>query len=73
MTKKILSVALHFSETIHHMIVIYGTFVKNDDISWHFFHFFKIKIFWIVSGVKEQKMAQNVKTFCLSRFISQVP
>ena len=23
--KKILSVALHFSETIHHMIAIYGT------------------------------------------------
>ena len=36
-----------------------------------FFHFFKILIFWVVSEVKEQKMAQNDKTFCLSHSICQ--
>ena len=33
----------------------------NDDISRHFFHFFKIFIFWAVRGVKGQKMTQNEK------------
>ena len=40
-------------------------------ISRCFFHFFKILIFWIVNGIKGQKMAQNDKKFCLSCFISQ--
>ena len=35
------------------------------------FHFFKILIFWVVSGVKEQKIAQNDKNFCVLHFISQ--
>ena len=38
-----------------------------------FFHFFKILIFQIVSGIKEQKMAQNHKNFCLLWSISQEP
>ena len=38
-----------------------------------FFRFFNILIFQVVSGVKGQKMAQNDKKFCLSRFISQEP
>ena len=36
-TKKILSVPLHISGTIHHMIVIYDANVSNDDISRCFF------------------------------------
>ena len=36
-----------------------------------FFHFFKILIFWVVNGLKGQKMAQNDKKFCLLHFISQ--
>ena len=36
-----------------------------------FFHFFKILIFWVVSGVKVQKMAQNDKKLCLLHSISQ--
>ena len=35
------------------------------------FHFFKILIFGVVSGVEGGKMAQNDKKICLSRFISQ--
>ena len=35
-------------------------------ISKCFFHFFKILIFWVVSGVKVQKMVPNDKKFCLS-------
>ena len=38
-----------------------------------FFHFSKILIFQVVSGVKGQKMAQNDKKFCLSHFILQEP
>ena len=36
-----------------------------------FFFFFKILIFWVVRGVKRQKMAQNEKKLCLSCSISQ--
>ena len=36
-----------------------------------FFFFFKILIFWVVRGVKGQKMAQSDKKFCLSHFVSQ--
>ena len=35
-----------------------------------FLHFFKILIFLVVSGVKEQKMTQNKKKIFLSHFIS---
>ena len=38
-----------------------------------FFHFFKILIFWVHSGVKWQKTVQNDKKFCLSCSISQKP
>ena len=44
------------------MIMIFGAFVENDDISMRFFlNFFKILIFWVVSGVKGQKIVQNDK------------
>ena len=67
------SVMLHISGTIHHMIIIYGTLMENDNISRSFFLFFKILIFWVVRGVKGQKMAQNEKKLCLSCSISQEP
>ena len=38
-----------------------------------FFQFFKILIFWVVSGIKGQKAVPNHKKFCLSCFISQEP
>ena len=38
-----------------------------------FFHFFKILIFRVVSGVKEQKLTQNDKKSWLWRSISQEP
>ena len=38
-----------------------------------FFHFFKILIFWVVRGVKRQKIVQNGKKFCPSHLISQEP
>ena len=44
------------------MIMIFGALVENDDISMRFFfYFFKILIFWVVSGVKGQKIVQNDK------------
>ena len=49
--QNILFVALHISGTIHHMIVIYGPFVQNDDISRYSFHF-KILIFQVIREVK---------------------
>ena len=38
-----------------------------------FFHFFKIFIFWIVRGVKVQKIVQNDNKLCPSHSISQEP
>ena len=38
--QKIMSVMLHISGTIHHMIVIYGTLKYNDNISRRFSIFF---------------------------------
>ena len=67
------SVTLHISGTIHHMNVIYGTHVWNNNIFRHFFHFWKKKISWVVRGLKGQKMVQNEKKFCQLRFISQEP
>ena len=34
------SVPHHISGTIHHLIIIFGTHLQNDDISRRFFHFF---------------------------------
>ena len=45
---------LHISGTIHHIIVIYGTLVQNDNISKGFFHFYKILIIGF-GGVKRAK------------------
>ena len=63
---------LHISGTIHRMIVMYIKRVENG-ISRHFFHFFKILIFWVVRGVKGQKTVQNDKKFSLLQSISQEP
>ena len=64
--KKILPVALHISGTIHHMILIYGTYVLKDNISSFFLHFFQILIliFGVSSGVKEQKVTWNDSYVC---------
>ena len=55
---------LHISGTIHHMIVIYGTHVQNDNIFRWSSHFFNILIFWVFRVVKGQKMVQNNKKLC---------
>ena len=44
-----------------------------NDISRSFFYFFKTLIFWIVRGVKGQKIAQNDKKSCLPCLIYQKP
>ena len=46
---------------------------KNDNIFRHFFHFFKILIFQVFSGVKVQKMVGNDKKFSSPCSISQEP
>ena len=38
-----------------------------------FYHFIKILISQVVSGVKGQKMVQSKKNFCLSRSMSETP
>ena len=45
------------------------TCVKRWYLQVFFFILFKILIFWVVSGVKRQKMAQNDKKLCLSCFM----
>ena len=57
--QKTLSVALHISGTMHHMIIIYVTHVCKDNISRIFLHYFKILIYGVNSVVKGQKMVQN--------------
>ena len=53
------------------MIMIFVTLVYNNDIFKRFLKFFfKIFIFWVVSGVIRQKMVQNDKNLCPSRSIS---
>ena len=47
---------LHISGTIHHMIVIHGTHMENDNISRHFFFFF-FKILGTLGG--RGKKAKN--------------
>ena len=69
--KKKLFDALHISGTIYHVIVLYGTFVLNHNISRFFFNFFKILILWVVVGgggrvgegsaCVKAKMVQNEK------------
>ena len=48
--QKILSVVLHISGTMHHIIVIDATLVWNDYISKLFFHFIKILVSCVVGG-----------------------
>ena len=67
------SVTLRISGTIHHMNVIYGTHMWNNNISRYFFHFWKKFFPWVVRGLKGQKTAQNEKKLCQLRFISQEP
>ena len=43
------------------MIMIFGTLVKDDDISRHFFHFFDIFIFGAIRQLKGQKIVQFEK------------
>ena len=71
--EKILSFVLHISGTIHHMIIICGTHVYNDNISSCFFQFFKVLIFQVIRRVKEQKIAQYDKKLCPLYLISQEP
>ena len=56
-----MSVALHISGSIHHMIPFVMHKCKTI-ISPDFFHFFKILIFWVVRRVKGQKLTQNDKS-----------
>ena len=53
---KTLSVMVHISGIIHHMLVLYGTLEWNN-ISWHFFHLFN---FDVVRGVKGRKKSLSV-------------
>ena len=57
------SMVHHISGTVHHLNLIFGTLAYNADICRCFFHFFKILIFQVVSGIKGQKMAQNDKNY----------
>ena len=71
-----MSYKLYISGTIHHMIFIYDAPVY-DNISkfffcfFHFFLFFKILIFWVVRGVKGQKIVQNNKFLSVALLISR--
>ena len=65
-----LSVALHTSGSIHHMIVIFGSHVLNNDISRCFFHFFSM-IFQIVREVTGQEMPPSPPQFFLEGWVGR--
>ena len=72
--KKYLSVALHVSGTIDHMIAIFVDLCKMTISPGVFFnYFFKILIVWVTRRVKGQNIFQNEKSVCLSYSISQEP
>ena len=48
--KKTLSIAPYILRTIHHMIFIYGTYVKMLIISWCFLQFLQVLIFGVNRG-----------------------
>ena len=58
--KKILSVVLHISGTIHHMIFIYGTHKENGNISVHFFFFYSCFKNFDFLGCNGGKRAKNI-------------
>ena len=58
--QKIVSIALHISGAIHHMLVLQGTHL------FVFFHFLKILIFWVHKGIKGQKNPKNCVTLHIS-------
>ena len=67
---------------IHHMPYLRNSIACDHDfwctcVKWWYLQafcsFFKILIFWGVSGVKGQKIVQNDKKICLSCSISQEP
>ena len=71
--RKILSVALHISGTIHHMIAIYGTYtcVKRSylQITVSFFQNFDLQCCW----GKRAKSSPKWQKFCLTCSIFQEP
>ena len=70
--QKNLSVSLCISGTIHHMMVIFGTHVQNDDISGKFFSFFKILVFGFFRGKGEKgKKWPKITNFSMFYSISQ--
>ena len=71
MIKKILSVTLHILGTIHHMILFMVHIYKVVISPGIFLHFFKIFIFGIIIGLKEQKMVQSEKKLFLSQSVSR--
>ena len=70
MWQKIMFVALYISGSIHHIIVIFGTHVQNDNISRCLFHFFWILIFRVFRELKGKKWPQMKKILSLSLHIS---
>ena len=70
------------NNSIHHAPYLRNS-IAYDHVFWYtcvkwwylqiFFQFFKILTFWVVSGVKGQKMAQIEKNIYLSCSISQIP
>ena len=68
-----MSFKLYISGTIHHMIFIYDAHVYDNIFKFFFFFsfFFQNLIFWVVRGVKGQKIVQNNKFLSVALHISR--
>ena len=60
-----------YSGTIHHVILIYGTHVKKNNISKFFLHLFQFLIFRVNNWAKEKKMAWNDNYVCGTPYLSK--
>ena len=52
------------SQEAYIMILVFDT-----QVSWYFFHFFKILIFWFVRGIKGQKNEPKWQKMCLTPYL----
>ena len=66
------------SGTLSHMIVVFGTYMENDDIAsifffFFFFHFFKILIFWGFRVGKREELVFKFINKCQTEILRCAP
>ena len=68
--RKTLSLSVHISGAVPHMIVVFGTQVQNDDIFNNFFIFSKFSFWGFLEG-RGQKITHNYQFQSITPYISR--